>query len=83
MAIHRLEVYLDSYNNEPFIKDFEDAISLSTISTMDEQKLEEWISHESGQPVDIKKHLKIEDVRRRHSSLKQYKATCLRVKFVP
>lgn len=80
MAIHRLEVYLDSYNSEPFIKDFEDAISLSA---MDEQKLEEWISQAAGQPVDIKKHLKIEDVRRRHSSLKQYQATCLRVKYVP
>ena len=80
MAIHRLEVYLDSYNNEPFIKDFEDTISLSL---MDEKKLEDWISQEAGVPVDIQKHLKIEDVRRRHSTLKQYEATCLRVKFVP
>ena len=80
MAIHRLEVYLDSYNSEPFIRDFDDSISLSV---MDERNLEEWISQQAGIPVDIKKHLKIEDVRRRHSTLEQYEATCLRVKLVP
>jgi len=79
VAIHRLEVYLDSYDSKPFIRDFEDSISLTQ---MDERQLEEWISKETGQPVDIERHLKIEDVRHRASSTQHFKATCLRVRLV-
>ncbi len=79
MTIHRLEVYLDSYDSKPFVRDFDDSISMSLT---DERHLEDWICRETGRPVNIERQLKIEDVRHRNSSIQQFEATCLRVRLV-
>ena len=78
MSVRRLEVYLDSYDTKPFIRDFVDSICLST---QDERSLEDWISMRVGQVVDIEKNLKIEDVRHRKPT-QNLEATSLRVKLV-
>ena len=78
--MQRLEVYLDSYNSEPFVRDFVDAIRLTP---NDERLLENWIASVSGRDVNIEKNLKIEDVRHRKPSHENFEATSLRVKLVP
>ena len=60
MGMHRLEVYVDSYKNKPFIKDFDDAIDMSP---SDERQLEDWIGLLSGRKIKLDRHLKIEDVK--------------------
>lgn len=58
--MQRLEVYVDSYKNEPFIKDFDDVINLSA---GDERQLEDWLGQFSGRKIRLDQHLKIEDVK--------------------
>jgi len=81
MTVHRLEVYVDSYKNRPFVKDFEDAINLTP---NDERQIEEWIRSLSGRNIRIDRHLRIEDVK--HHSLdsvdKRVQATSIRVSIV-
>ena len=81
MALHRLEVYVDSYRNKPFIKDFKDGIRLSP---GDEQQLEDWIGLLSGRKIALERHLKIEDVK--HHLLETMdsivRATSVRVSIV-
>jgi hypothetical protein len=81
MALQRLEVYVDSYSNEPFVKDFKDTIELSR---RDEKQLEDWIQLRSGRQVKINQHLRIEDIK--HSLLENARdlihATRIRVSIV-
>ncbi|MBV1879205.1 MAG: hypothetical protein KUG79_16305 [Pseudomonadales bacterium] len=76
MTLHRLEVYLDTYASEPFIKDFENVINPST---KDEQNLQDWLSRKLGRIVNIEKELSIEDVRHQNTTPKKLAATSLRV----
>lgn len=81
MTVHRLEVYVDSYKNRPFVKDFEDAINLTP---NDERQIEEWIRSLSGKNIRIDRHLRIEDVKHHflESVDKQVQATSIRVSIV-
>jgi hypothetical protein len=74
MKNHRLEIYLDSYNTEPFITDMADEGPLET-------NICEWLRTQTGKTIDIKKHLKIEDVGHPHIT-EQFEATRLRIKLV-
>ena len=74
MKNHKLEIYLDSYNSEPFITDMVDEGPLQV-------RICEWLLSQTGQAIDIEKHLKIEDVG--HPRVTQrYEATRLRVRLV-
>ncbi|MEX0942298.1 MAG: hypothetical protein WD002_07105 [Pseudomonadales bacterium] len=80
MALQRLEIYVDSYSNTPFVKDFEDTIELSR---SDEKQLEDWIRSTSGRQVRIDQNLRIEDIK--HSLLnvaQDHHATRIRVSIV-
>lgn len=81
MALHRLEVYVDSYRTNPFVKEFDDGI---TLSPRDEQELEDWIGQISGKRVRIDQHLRIEDIK--HHCLDKspdiVQATSIRVSIV-
>lgn len=79
--MHRLEVYVDSYKNKPFIKDFDDAIDLSP---SDERQLEDWIGALAGRKIRLDRHLKIEDVKHHlmESMDTLVKATAIRVSIV-
>lgn len=80
MTLHRLEVYLNSYNSEPFVREYDDQTAFSTGY---ESILEHWIQKAAGRRVDITKDLRIEDIRQQVStSLQQLvTATCLRVRL--
>ena len=60
MTVHRLEVYVNSYKNRPFVKDFDRAIDMSP---SDERQLEDWIGLLSGRKIQLERHLKIEDIK--------------------
>lgn len=81
MAVKRLEVYVDTYRNKPFIMDFENEISLSA---SDEALLEDWIGHCAGRRVEIARNIRIEDVC--HHFLESMEtvihSTCVRVSLV-
>ncbi len=78
MAIKRLEVYVDSYRNRPFIKDFDDKIELSV---QDERVLEQWMTIHAGRRIAIDRNLRIEDVRHHFldSAESVVHSTCIRV----
>ncbi|MCB1646533.1 MAG: hypothetical protein KDI36_13825 [Pseudomonadales bacterium] len=81
MTIHRLEVYLDSYNSEPFVREFADALNFSEA---DEPGLQQWIEKMSGRLVNIERHLRVEDIRRhcRTTLNDLVQATAVRVRLV-
>ena len=49
MTLHRLEVYLDSYNSEPFVREYDDKTALSTGF---DSMLEHWIQQTAGRHCD-------------------------------
>lgn len=81
MGVHRLEVYVDSYKNKPYVKDFDDVIDMSPV---DERQLEDWIGLLSGKRIRLDRHLKIEDVKHHFlDSVDQIiQATSIRVSIV-
>ena len=81
MAVHRLEVYVDSYKNKPFVKDFDNVIDMSP---SDERQLEDWIGLLSGRKIKLDRHLKIEDIKHHFmdSVDKLIEATSVRVSIV-
>lgn len=60
MTLQRLEVYVDSYRNKPFVKDFDEAVDLTA---SDERQLIDWIELASGRRIDLHRNLRIEDVK--------------------
>ena len=81
MTLHRLEVYLDSYNSEPFVREYDDKTALSAGY---ESMLEHWIQQTAGRAVDITTDLRVEDIRQKAATSLQnlVTATCLRVKLI-
>ena len=81
MGMHRLEVYVDSYKNEPFVKDFDGDINLSP---SDERQLEDWIGLVAGRKINLDRHLKIEDVKHHFMDSVEnlIQATSIRVSIV-
>ncbi len=81
MTLHRLEVYLDSYNSKPFVREYDDKTALSTGF---ESMLEHWIQQTAGRRVDIATDLRVQDIRQQTASSIQnpISATCLRVKLI-
>lgn len=84
MKNHRLEIYLDSYNTEPFIAEIK-ASELTAAGLNGEEPLEnsicEWLRSRTGKPIDLAKQLRIEDVG--HPRMAQhFEATRLRIKLV-
>ena len=55
MKSHRVEIYLDSYNSEPFVTEMseEGAIDSNVCS---------WLENRTGKHIDIETDLKIADV---------------------
>ena len=81
MTLPRLEVYLDSYNSEPFVREYDDKTALSTGF---DSMLEHWIQQTAGRRVDIATDLRVQDIRQQAASSIQnlISATCLRVKLI-
>ena len=79
MSNRRLEVYLNSYRDQPFITELKSAHS---ISKQVEANLCEWIRAKTGQTIDIERQLKVEDVQHRKPTLSQFETTCMRVRLV-
>jgi hypothetical protein len=79
MSNTRLEVYLNSYRDQPFVTELKSAHS---ISKQVEENLCAWITAKTGQSVDIARQLKVEDVQHRKPTLSQFETTCMRVKLV-
>ena len=81
MGVHRLEVYVDSYKNKPFVKDFDNHIDLSP---NDERQLEDWIGVMAGRKIRLDRHLRIEDVKHHFSDSMDslIQATSIRVSIV-
>ncbi|MEJ6592592.1 MAG: hypothetical protein QNL99_11485 [SAR86 cluster bacterium] len=81
MTLHRLEVYLDSYNSEPFVREYDDKTALSRGF---DSMLEHWIQQTAGRRVDITTDLRVQDIRQQAASSIQnlISATCLRVKLI-
>lgn len=79
--MHRLEVYVDSYKNKPYVKDFDNSIELSP---SDERQLEDWIGVVTGRKIRLDRHLKIEDVKHHfmESMDRLVQATAIRVSIV-
>ena len=75
----RLEVYLNSYRDQPFVTELK---SVYCISKQVEENLCAWIRAKTGQSVDIAGHLKVEDVQHRKPTLSQFETTCMRVRLV-
>ena len=75
----RLEVYLNSYRDQPFVTELK---SVHCISKQVEENLCAWIRTKTGQSVDIARQLKVEDVQHRKPTLSQFETTCMRVRLV-
>ena len=60
MSTHRLEVYMDSYSNEPIVNETD--VSLS-INIGDEITKQDWVRLLSGTQNRIDLKVKVEDVR--------------------
>lgn len=81
MAMHRLEVYVNTYRSKPFVKDFEGSIDLTP---NDEKQLEEWIGVLAGKPVRICDQIRIEDIKHHFCDTMErlVHATCIRVSII-
>jgi len=79
MSNTRLEVYLNSYRDQPFVTELKSAHS---ISKQVKENLCAWITAKTGQSVDIARQLKVEDVQHRKPTLSQFETTCMRVRLV-
>ena len=74
MKSHLVEIYLDSYNSEPFVTEFsEDSAIDSSVG--------HWLKRLTGKQVNVETQLRVADVR--HPATKQHEtATQLRVQVV-
>ena len=60
MSTHRLEVYMDSYSNEPIVNETTESLS---INVGDEITKQDWVRLLSGSHSRIDLKVKVQDVR--------------------
>lgn len=60
MSTHRLEVYMDSYNSQPFVNEAEQPFCIHIGDTTSK---EDWLNLLSGTEPQIQLNVKVEDVR--------------------
>jgi hypothetical protein len=74
MKNHLVEIYLDSYNSEPFVTEMSDDASIdSNVCT--------WLRTRTGQNIDIETQLRVADVSHPRANSEQG-STRLRVQLV-
>ena len=59
MPVSQLKVFLNSYQSEPFISEFEGFAN----PFADESGLEDWVEQKSGKSINLTKQIKVEDIR--------------------
>ena len=60
MSTHRLEVYMDSYNSQPFVNEAEQPFCINIGDTISK---EDWLNLLSDTDPQIQLNVKVEDVR--------------------
>lgn len=79
MSIHRLEVYMDSYRNEPIVNETKESLS---IHIGDEIKKQDWIHLLSGAQSQIDMTVKVQDVHHLFWDAEEFMHT-ISIKVVP
>jgi hypothetical protein len=81
MALHRLEVYVDSYKSKPFITEYDERKGLSH---REERQLQDWLSLLLDRQVRIDSQLRVEDIKHHfmETARNMVHATCLRVSII-